>query len=301
MMIKADGLGSAVRVDEGTGIRESAAFFGSHRDKLFGVRSVPVGEPRGVVVVCSALHADFSTNYRKEVLAARALAGCGLVVQRFHYRGVGNSDGEARDVTFGSLSDDVRDARAAAHSGLSDLPTAYLATRVGALPAAAVAREDRHAPMVLWEPTLSGDAYAREALRALRVKAAKDDRDGMEPVRAERIDLEERELVDVLGYGLYASFVGSIRGRTLGHELGTDPRALMVVQLGSTLNVRKPLAGFAETCRSNGSKVSLQPIIGEEPWWFTSAGWVPVERRQTTRQLIEVTAGWMVSTVGIEP
>jgi alpha/beta superfamily hydrolase len=288
-------VGGAARIDERTGVRETAGFFGSGRDQLFGVRSEPAGEARGAVVVCSALHADFATNYRKEVLTARALAERGIVVQRFHYRGVGNSDGEPRDVTLASLADDLRDARSAAGSGHDDLPTAYLATRVGALVAATVAREDAAAPLAMWEPTFSGEAYAREALRALRVK---DARDGAEVVSDASVELTERGFVDVMGYALYDSFVEDIRLRTLATELGSHPRPLMVVQLGSSERIRRPLSEFADLRRSLGSRVDIYPLMGEEPWWFTSAGWVPVEQRPTTAQLIEVTAGWLVAALG---
>jgi alpha/beta superfamily hydrolase len=297
MMLKSeDHVGSAARVDERTGIRETAGFFGSHQDKLFGIRLEPAGQPKGAVVICSALHADFSTNYRKEVLASRALAERGIVVQRFHYRGVGNSDGESRDVTLATLSDDVRDARAAACSDLPDIPTAFLATRLGALAAAPVVRENPGAPLAMWEPTLSGEAYTREALRALRVKGTHDDADGTNGAGA---DFGPGGIVDVMGYALHASFAEDISARTLDGELGSEPRPLMIVQLGSSEKIRRPLREFANARRSRGSRVDVHPMIGEEPWWFTSAGWIPVEQRPTTRELLEVTTGWLTSSLEV--
>ena len=293
---------TASRIDEHTGVRETAGFFGSTEDQLFGVTHVPSGELRGAVVICSALHADFATNYRKEVLVARSLAGRGFAVQRFHYRGVGNSDGASRDLSLSSLTDDVRDARALVTSRFPGIPVRLLATRCGVLPAAAAARDDPGAPLAMWEPTLTGDGYTRDAYRALRIRSARDGDDGggAEVAHREELELDGSGVIDVMGYPLHASFAKSIAGRSLEQELGSAPRPLMVVQLGPSERIRKGLADFLEGRRALGSPTSVRALIGEEPWWFTSAGWVPVERRPMTRQLVDLTVEWLASDAGVD-
>lgn len=56
--------------------------------------------PSWAVVVCPPTLAAFPSNYGREVAAARALAARGYAVQRIHYRGTGNSDGDATEVAF---------------------------------------------------------------------------------------------------------------------------------------------------------------------------------------------------------
>jgi hypothetical protein len=103
-----------------------------------------------------------------------------------------------------------------------------------------------------------------------------------------------------MGYPLHASFARSIAGRSLEQELGSAPRPLMVVQLGPSENIRKGLADFLDARRALGSSTTVHALIGEEPWWFTSAGWVPVERRPMTRRLVDLTAGWLASGAEVD-
>ncbi len=97
-------------------------------------RAPPLG-----VLVCSPLHAEMQRNYRREVLLSRRLASAGAAVERFHYRGTGNSAGEPGRLALDTM---IEDGIAAVHhlqQRVGGVPLVVLGTRVGGLVAAAVA------------------------------------------------------------------------------------------------------------------------------------------------------------------
>src|SRR5688500_12781422 len=100
----------AVRIDAAERFREEIEFLGTE-ERLFSCRHVSLEHPRAGLLICSPISADFMANYQREVLLARMLAKRGFAVQRFHYRGTGNSDGDPAEVTFGRLCEDAVQAK----------------------------------------------------------------------------------------------------------------------------------------------------------------------------------------------
>src|SRR5512134_2442447 len=127
------------------GSTELAEFRGPEGERMLAhvhlPSSWPQERPRGAAVICSPLLGEALRNYRREVLVARRLAEAGFVVERFHYRFSGNSDGQDEDLTFDSMREDalgvVDDIRERAPDG----PLILLGARLGALVAASAARE----------------------------------------------------------------------------------------------------------------------------------------------------------------
>ncbi|WP_295991474.1 hydrolase 1, exosortase A system-associated [Rugamonas sp.] len=83
-----------------------ALSFNCHGEQLFGVLS-PTAAParRGVLIVVGGPQYR-AGSHRQFALLARHLAAQGIPVMRFDYRGMGDSDGAARD--FEEVGDDVR-------------------------------------------------------------------------------------------------------------------------------------------------------------------------------------------------
>jgi exosortase A-associated hydrolase 1 len=88
--------------------REQAVTFECHGAWLYGIASLPEQPAsRGVLVVVGGPQYRVG-SHRQFALLARGLAARGIPAMRFDYRGMGDSDGDAR--TFESVGDDLRAA-----------------------------------------------------------------------------------------------------------------------------------------------------------------------------------------------
>ena len=131
---------SRTRRVDAIGIVEEIGFVDSGGRQMFSALHRPDGASNAAVVICSPIQAEQLRNYRREVLLARELARQGLTVQRFHYRGSGNSDGSPADVTFETMLEDARTALRLMQDR-ADGAIALVGTRLGASVAAIVGRE----------------------------------------------------------------------------------------------------------------------------------------------------------------
>jgi len=158
------------RIDQEAGIVEDAEFFGSGAERLFGLRYLPAsGSPLAGVVMCGPILAQFRAHYRNGTLVARALAARGVAVQRFHYRGMGNSDGDVSNLDLSSMHEDAAAAGARLTEMIGSVPIAYFGVNVGAYPAAVASRPGQM--LVLDSPPPNGRHYFRNAVRAHAVYA----------------------------------------------------------------------------------------------------------------------------------
>ncbi|MGI4842919.1 MAG: hydrolase 1, exosortase A system-associated [Janthinobacterium lividum] len=147
-------------------IEERALTFRCAGDWLVGVASLPVNPgSRGVLVVVGGSQYR-AGSHRQFTLLARALAQDGIPAMRFDYRGMGDSEGEAR--SFETVGDDLRaaiDAFFAAVPGLREVVLWGLCD--GASAATMYARSDRRVTgLVLLNPWVrTDDGLARATLR----------------------------------------------------------------------------------------------------------------------------------------
>jgi exosortase A-associated hydrolase 1 len=87
---------------------ESALGFSCGQDWLYGVLSLPHAPcSRGVLIVVGGPQYR-AGSHRQFTLLARSLAAQGIAAMRFDYRGMGDSQGEAR--SFDAVGDDLRAA-----------------------------------------------------------------------------------------------------------------------------------------------------------------------------------------------
>ena len=100
--------------------RDEALTWRCGQDRLVGILSAPVdtAPELGVVVVVGGPQYR-AGSHRQFTLLARELAAAGFAVLRFDSRGMGDSEGEARD--FEGVSDDIASAIDALHRRLSGL------------------------------------------------------------------------------------------------------------------------------------------------------------------------------------
>lgn len=285
----------ASRVDMTTHIREDVGFFGPPGRRMFGCTHLPLHAPSAGVVVCSPVQAEFLRNYRREVLLARSLAARGIAVQRFHFRGAGNSDGDSSEATFETMCQDALDATQMliGATGVADI--AFVGTRVGGLVAASIARNHPGVPLVLVAPAVDLSAYFREIFRGRLVSELKEVARGRQKSsRAPMEELRQTGMVDILGYPIHRALFDSIVGRSLVEEVGEGPRPILVVQVGKDDRVRRQYAALMTRWRESGFAVDSLGIDLNEPWWF--GGGVSERRVEPIRAsaLIEGIGHWLL-------
>lgn len=281
----------AVRTHDG--ITEQVGFFGGPQ-RLFGVTSRPADATVGVVI-CSPIHAELLRNYHREVLLARSLARAGYAVQRFQYRGSGNSDGEPAEETFESLLEDVE--AAADHlvqtTGVDRL--IFVGTRLGAVAAALAARSRGGVALAMWEPVLNADRYFREIFRGHLVSGLKKSEDGEE--RKPQEELRQVGSVDVLGYSIDRPLVESVRARRLLDDVAAPPPHALIVQIGGARGLRAELGSLVDEWTKAGISIRTHQLEGSEPWWFGGTPQINEDDRDRASELEEVTTQWMLTSV----
>lgn len=142
-------------------------------EQLFGCRHLPPdGQARAVVVVCSSGPADAGLDVEREARLGRSLARAGVVAQRFHYRGTGESDGDPAGLGFDRLVDDARRALALVRDRCPGAPVGVVGVRLGALVAARVCRGEPGVPLAMWQPAVDPRAVVERAVRAGRSAGA---------------------------------------------------------------------------------------------------------------------------------
>jgi alpha/beta superfamily hydrolase len=292
--------GLATRTDS-EGVRQEVGFFGPFHDKLFGSLHRPQREAHAGVVICPAIHSDFERNYRRDVLLARALSARGYAVQRFHYRGLGNSDGDISDATFETMRDDASVAAEQLQSATGVSSVAFAGTRWGAFIAAAAAAGFDGAPLCLWEPPVNGARYFAEASRARLVREAKEDGSASPSGSSLQDEIRRSGRADILGYPIDTALFDSAVGRSIDGELGNAPRPILLVQMGTKRGLRTVYKELTDLWTRRGFQVEVRAIEGEETWWFVGGFWEAVESRDSTKQILEVTASWLMSSMAPAP
>ncbi len=279
----------ASRIDRATGVREIAEFFGPGPVKMFGFTHLPTSRAKACVIVCSPLYLEFINNYRREVVIARRLAALGIAVQRFHYRGEGNSEGSTGDATFDTMRDDA--VAAAEHvveaTGVHRL--AFFGSRFAALIAAAATARFDGSPLVLWDPVLDALQYLRDVFRAKRIHTLKKGDPGSVRTGGMLEQLERDGGFDVMGYTFTRALYESSLGRTLENQLDSSPRRLLVLRLGKDPRLDRPLTGLVERWQAARIEVEDRLVGQREAWWFTSDG-AEMER---LKQASDVTVDWL--------
>ncbi len=269
----------------GDGTTERVGFFG----ELFGVTHVPASDPVGRVLICSPLHSEFLKNNRREVLLGRRLATLGFAVQRFHYRGTGNSYGHASELTIETMTADASSAAGhlldVAGPGTVDV----VSTRLAALATTAVTGPASR--IALWEPVNDGKRYFRELTRAVLILGVKH---GAGRTAA---DLEEEFAttgsLDIAGFSVTSGLRDSSVTTTLEFGSGTGP--VLVAQLGRSTDIRKDIATVTATAEAAGRPATVHPLEFEEAWWFHQDVNLlrPDEGVALDAALVDLTAGWL--------
>lgn len=286
---------AALRTEHGT---EEMAFRSLDGDAMFVFAHLPRSQPRGGVVICSPVHAEFAKNYRREVLLARALCAQGVAVQRFHYRGCGNSEGDPLALTLDSMRADAEEATRHLLGRTGEVPLAFVGTRLAAFVAAGLAAAHSDASVVLWEPACHPGRYFREVFRARLVRELKEGLSiGSQNKPIE--ELTEQGWLDVLGYPVGAALYESALERDLDQELGTAPRRLLVLEMTRDAEPGGACTALVDGCRARGWLAHGEATGATEAWWFAGGGGEARQARSMADVVVDATVrhllGWLTS------
>jgi len=269
---------------------------------LFCVRHVPESPPVGSVVVCSPIAAEADYIHRTEVLLGRFLAARGILVQRFQYRGMGNSAGRAEELSFHTMCEDASRVVERVRRLVPGAPVAFVGTRVGAMVAAAAAAATPGAPLVLWEPTVDSRRYFQEVFRAYMVGAMGGAKPGGEtgavpdPGRV----LREEGMIEVMGYPVHRPVYETLLPESLEDLVASGgPRPLWLVQIARRQELRPDYERLIDDWRAMGLDPTFS-LVDSRPIWWAKPGpdrFVSADSDPDTRVLLEATADWVGSAV----
>jgi alpha/beta superfamily hydrolase len=255
------------------GAVETPLFFTSGDRPLYAVHHAPRVTRRDapVLVHCHSLGVEQLTAYRTEVLLARAAAGMGFPVFRWHARGHGDSAGDFADVTLEGLTEDAMAAAAEARGRTGGRRIVWLGVRFGALTAVRAAHAtEGSAGLALWEPVHHGLDYFRAHLRGWlfsEVAAGRRPGVGADELLA-RVAGDGQ--VDVHGYYLHRAIVESARGEVLATRLESWKAPTLIAQIQARPRLSPANEALASALRQRGAAVTTMAVAEEPGWQFIS-------------------------------
>ena len=273
---------------------ETPFFFESADRPLYGVFH-PAATARAsapVVVHCHSLGVELLTNYRNDVLTARAAAALGVPALRHHARGHGDSAGDFADVTFDSLVEDALAAGLEARRRAGTERVIWLGTRLGGLVAAeAVRRSGDAAGLALWEPVHTPSDYLRGMLRGvLYSRVARGERPS-ETVDDMLAAVERDGQVNVHGYYLHRTLVRSLGGHELIATLAGWTGPTLLVQIQRRPRLAASHAALASALERAGARIATAQVNEEPGWQFVSnPAWESAEVVRLTTEWLDAVA-----------
>ena len=250
------------------GATETPFFFTVQGIPLYAVLHDAAAERAGapVVVHVHGLGVEQITLYRQEVLAARAAAGLGFPVFRYHARGHGDSAGTSADVTFETLVADARAAADEAKRRTGATRVVWLGVRMGALVAALAggprSGRDDTAGFILWEPVMKPAEFFRQQLRTMLFSQVAGGHKPDATVDELLARLEAQDSLDVFGYTLQRSLVQSFADASLAAALDGVSVPVLLAQVQARSRLAPPHVQLAEALRS-GARVTTATIHNE--------------------------------------
>ena len=254
---------------------------------------LPARPALAAVVVCAPLFREASENYRAELLLADALVARGIAVQRFDYRGYGNSPGDATDLTLGSAEEDcvLAGARLCQRAGTETI--GVVGTRWGALVAAGAAVALGAQAVVFWEAKPDGRGYVDELVRTWSFNDLWNNR--RQPSGYYQQRLSAGHPFDVLGWRVAPRLVGSTVGESVAGRLTRSIPARVVHGRGRHADAERLTADL----ESIGCDVVASVLTERVLWWVgTNRLLRPEDPRSPLELEADATADWLAERLG---
>jgi len=267
---------------------ETPDFISLESRRLYCVRHIPPGSPRGVAVVCHPFGEEKKSSHRTLVDLARALARTGIAAIRFDFSGCGDSSGDLREATVEAWKRDVEAALDSLQSLVkADLPVVVVGLRLGAAIASEFAADRADvAGLVLWQPIVNGRKAFMADLRRTLIKQMMTD--GSSKVTRDEL-LEQLEggegEIDLDGFPFTGRLYQGIAGIDLLAQEKPYDGALAVFQISHNEKLQPDFAQLADAYRAGGADVDLQTVVAPPLW-------ARIERVDCP-ELIDRTVAWI--------
>ncbi len=239
-------------------------------ESRFVVAHMPPGIPRGVVVAVHPFAEEMNKSRRMVTLAARAMAGAGLMVVTVDLRGCGDSDGDLETASWADWIDDVLDTVrwARQECGVEDLPLWLWGLRAGCLVAVqACERLQGDCHLLMWQPQLLGKHTLQQFLR---LKMAGQLQQGGSKGMTESLvqELASGGVVEVAGYRLGRGIADGLSAAQCGSAPQAMPTSMAWFEVSSqTPPALLPASQAAiERWRSAGCAVTATVVQGPLFW-----------------------------------
>jgi exosortase A-associated hydrolase 2 len=218
-------------------------------ERLFAVHHRPAVPGCRAAVVCHPLAEEKLWSHRVLVSFARDLAGAGLDVLRFDYRGEGDSDRPFEDSDFETRVDDTGfaiDTLRRLAPDAADLSLVGL--RLGASVAAtAASRRDDVTRLILWDPVVDGSAYMQHFLRLNLMAQMAAHRRVVEDREALAARIRGGGSINIEGYALTGPLFEQVSRFRLANTLTSFRGETLLVQIDTADAPVKPeLAALAD-------------------------------------------------------
>lgn len=257
-------------------ITREAFFLDTPNGSRFALVTRPSGTPRGAWLYIHPFAEEMNKSRRMIALAAEAFAEHGWFVLQGDLKGCGDSDGDFGDASW---QDWVRDV---AHfwnwleqscSGIRGL----WCLRSGCLLASAWLEERNESlPLLLWQPTTSGDRHLNQFLRLKAANELLSDTKTSGTIKGIREELDAGNAIEVAGYLVsppLASGLSSARLR-LSRE-HKAPIILLEVASGGRRELSPAVDGIAREWRTSGVPVTTELVEGPSFWQTTEIETAP--------------------------
>lgn len=235
--------------------------FGPVGRRLYGVFHPGMGSRRESlsVLMCNPLGQEAIRSHRLYRVLADRLAGHGIHVMRFDYRGTGEADGDDADGDLDGWREDVVSAHAELARRAASRRMVWFGARLGATLAALAASGDGPHPdeIVMWEPVLDGGRYWDDLRRGQA-----DDSGGI-VFRTEPSSTGEANF-DVFGFAVNQRLAQQLRSLNVDSLLEAQTDSLVVIAPASDASVQS----FAQACSAR--KKTCRMVSADEALNWTS-------------------------------
>ena len=193
-------MSTQIQRDPSSFLAEQAGYFEVPGAHLYTVLH-RVEQPIARVLLVGPFASERHSSYIPWVLWARYLAGRGIEVLRYDYRGIGESEGAFEEMSFDDWGQDVHLLAGWLKNQSPDVPLVLHGLGIGALLASLVFDAGIGESLLLWSPP----ANANQALRSTLVRWVNLDQlfkygDERKPPSAFIQELERGDPIEVEGY-----------------------------------------------------------------------------------------------------